>query len=258
MVVGTMFLAFAAAGRWKALAGVTPSKEAAEHQKHNAAALYEELYANRGYHSDLGLTHAKPIAGFIAANYIEQVRHGVLDVGCSHGRGVQLLWDHGIRASGTDISPTAINMARANRRNVTFCDSGSCFRTGNATAIPFADKAFDAIMSTDVIEHVHPSDVDAMVAEFRRVVRSLLFVMISNKRTHGGSDIPELHKKHMFSEFTTLHTTTMKKSSWIERFENGGFSLVEDLCKWQPVAKAGVAGCDAGSYLNFVFRLRAQ
>ena len=82
--------------------------------------------------------------------------------------------------------------------------------------------------------------------------------MISNKRTHGGSDIPELHKKHKFSEFTTLHTATMKKSSWIERFEKGGFSLAEDLCKWQPVVKAGATGCDAGSYLNFVFRLRAQ
>ena len=54
-----------------------------------------------------------------ASRYVHRLAilplRSVLDVGCSHGKGVSLLWKHGINASGCDISPTAIELARSTR-----------------------------------------------------------------------------------------------------------------------------------------------
>eukprot|EP00966_Prymnesium_polylepis_P224208 5186801-Prymnesium_polylepis.1 len=72
--------------------------------------LYEMMYANKSYHSDLSVTHARELMDFLVVPTLntstrQQLR--VLDVGCSHGRGVQLLWEHKFSASGMDLSITA-------------------------------------------------------------------------------------------------------------------------------------------------------
>ena len=41
---------------------------------------------------------------------------------------------------------------------------------GNATSLPFADGAFDAVVAGEVIDHLTPSDVGRALAEFRRVL----------------------------------------------------------------------------------------
>jgi 2-polyprenyl-3-methyl-5-hydroxy-6-metoxy-1,4-benzoquinol methylase len=94
---------------------------------------------------------------------------GVLDVGCSHGRGVQVLWEHGVKAAGVDLSSTAVEMARSARmgRPGVQCAVAeeSCFQSAPATQLPFPDAAFDAIMSTDVLEHLLLHEVRPMAAE---------------------------------------------------------------------------------------------
>ena len=83
-----------------------------------ASALYEELYARHGYHSDLNYSHGVTLARNILRLRKADVRQrGVLDVGCSHGLAVETLWRGGIIASGIDISPTAVSLAARAREN---------------------------------------------------------------------------------------------------------------------------------------------
>ncbi len=47
---------------------------------------------------------------------------------------------------------------------------------GDGSRLPFADDAFDAVVSSDVLEHVLPDRRDAFLAELRRVSRELVVV----------------------------------------------------------------------------------
>ena len=53
---------------------------------------------------------------------------------------------------------------------------GPCFQQAPASQLPFADQSFDAIMSTDVLEHVLEKDVPALIQEFARVTRKFYSV----------------------------------------------------------------------------------
>ena len=133
-----------------------------------SANLYEDLYKT-GYHNDLSLTHAKQLVVFASTSNPDNV----LDVGCSHGLGVQMLWKRGVHANGIDISPTAVEMAiktRTKHNKHKMCGEYACFKVGNATHLPFPDKSFDTIISSDVLEHINSNDVPPW-CEFARVTK---------------------------------------------------------------------------------------
>ena len=75
--------------------------------------LYEELYARHNYHGFSRFTTGTTVVCVVTQDLKRFADRGVLDVGCSHGRVVQLLWMGGVKASGVDVSATAIR-AREN------------------------------------------------------------------------------------------------------------------------------------------------
>jgi ubiquinone/menaquinone biosynthesis C-methylase UbiE len=66
---------------------------------------------------------------------------------------------------GVDISEPLLAVARSNCAHQSWVE----FRHGDATKLPFPGDAFDAVISTQVLEYV--CDVDAALAEMHRVVR---------------------------------------------------------------------------------------
>ena len=95
----------------------------------------------------------------------------VLDFGCGTGYGTHRLSDDARSIVGVDISTEAIDAARGE-----FLDektkSRLDFRVIDAieqAPLPFADDAFDTVVSFQVVEHVH--DVDTYLSEIRRVLR---------------------------------------------------------------------------------------
>jgi ubiquinone/menaquinone biosynthesis C-methylase UbiE len=66
---------------------------------------------------------------------------------------------------GVDISEPLLAAARAHCAHQSWVE----FHQADATQLPFPDHAFDAIISTQVLEYVR--DVDAALAEIHRVVR---------------------------------------------------------------------------------------
>ena len=141
--------------------------------------LYDQLYDDLGYHADLNLTHAEPLVDMLLRDVKNKPStiHSVLDVGCSHGKGVQLMWEHSLVASGIDLATPAIAMARKHRPPPQEMCIDPCFEQAAAQQLPYADQSFDAILSSDVLEHVPTEDVPAVVKEFARVARQSLYLL---------------------------------------------------------------------------------
>jgi ubiquinone/menaquinone biosynthesis C-methylase UbiE len=91
----------------------------------------------------------------------------VLDVGC--GTGVltrRLAGRPGVASAvGVDLAPVLLDRARA------LCDLPHVeFREGDATALPFGDDEFDAVVLDSTLSHV--PDTERAVSEAARVLRS--------------------------------------------------------------------------------------
>jgi ubiquinone/menaquinone biosynthesis C-methylase UbiE len=86
----------------------------------------------------------------------------VLDLGCGTGQLASRIHEElQLRATGCDFSPGML--ARARER-----DPALPFVRGDAGRLPFADRSFDAVVSTEAF-HWFPSQADAL-AEIRRVL----------------------------------------------------------------------------------------
>ena len=109
---------------------------------------------------------------------LNRPRQRVLDAGC--GTGGFLRWltrQMSLRsASGVDISPEAIDLAR---RRVPEVD----LRVAPLRKLPFGGSSFDLVVLNDVLQHVYEEELDESLAEIRRVLnqQGRLFV-----RTNGG------------------------------------------------------------------------
>lgn len=98
-----------------------------------------------------------------AAEFSHHRGHRVLEVGCGSGCDLLQFAKNGSIATGIDITPRHVRLARervGGRAQV-------CF--GDATAIPFGDRHFDYVYSHGVLHHL--DDPRAMVQEIFRVLR---------------------------------------------------------------------------------------
>lgn len=93
----------------------------------------------------------------------------VLDLPCGTGRLLPELATGGYRAVGADV---ALEMMRAGRR----LRSGSPLVQADAACLPFADDAFDAVVSMRFLFHLAPDDRRRCLVEMRRVARGGLVV----------------------------------------------------------------------------------
>jgi len=86
----------------------------------------------------------------------------VLDLGCGGGV-LALLKRKGVTLFGVDISDACAAASRKNGYDAAY--------TARLTALPFADKSFDYVVSLDVMGHVEFAEKDTVLAEIRRVLR---------------------------------------------------------------------------------------
>lgn len=104
----------------------------------------------------------------------------VLDAGCGTGYGSAELAQAAASVTGLDVSPEAIEYARAN-----YPIPGLGFVVCNCAAMPFAGGAFDVVAAFEVIEHL--SDHRAFLEDCARVLTATgLFIVSSpNKRYYA-------------------------------------------------------------------------
>lgn len=102
---------------------------------------------------------AVPFADHCAKQMVP--KSNILDVGCGRGQTVMALRRLGFDAYGCDITLTGIQPDTPREY----------FYEGAAWNLPFENKSFDYVISTDVLEHIYPIMVDETIHEFIRVAR---------------------------------------------------------------------------------------
>ena len=94
----------------------------------------------------------------------------LLDAGCGEGRHCYGALERGARVVGLDLDPAGLRAGAGGLRHRA-AELGSLgeMLQGDAFHLPFADGTFDAVICSEVMEHVH--DYRAAAAELARVTR---------------------------------------------------------------------------------------
>jgi SAM-dependent methyltransferase len=87
----------------------------------------------------------------------------ILDVGCGRGEFLALLADAGIRASGVEVNPIAVEECRAAGRDVTEAD-------GLAHLASLPERSLGAVTALQVVEHWTPERIFAFLRAARRAL----------------------------------------------------------------------------------------
>ena len=126
---------------------------------------YAEFIASEGAHLSRRLNQALEVAE-IAPNM------QVLDIGCGRGEILRHCAGLGARALGVDYAQVAARMAHRLaahdeeiRNSVSVC-------LADAKYLPFPNSSVDRVLMFDLVEHLHPWELDRALAEARRVLRS--------------------------------------------------------------------------------------
>jgi 2-polyprenyl-3-methyl-5-hydroxy-6-metoxy-1,4-benzoquinol methylase len=132
----------------------------------------------------------------------------VLDIASGEGYGTAILAQVARRVIGVDISREAVEHARReyDRENIEF-------RLGSCSEIPMQSNSVDLIVSFETIEH-HDQH-EAMMKEFKRILKAGGVVIISSPEKHQYSIVPnytnEFHVKELFrQEFESLMAANFK------------------------------------------------
>lgn len=170
--------------------------------------LYEELYCI-GYHKSYQTCHTLKLLPIIQ----EKIPLGqkILDVGCSHGTAVLTLQTLGYDAYGVDIANKAIDVCKI--RNIKNCYQQSC------SNLKFEDNFFDAIVSSDTLEHICLSEIKQTLGCMQKVVKKNGFIIlnIATKKESKRTKYLEITKKY---DISSLHTAIKPYSFWASHFKD--------------------------------------
>jgi ubiquinone/menaquinone biosynthesis C-methylase UbiE len=136
----------------------------------------------------------------------------VLEIGCGTGDLTAALVDQGQNVTAIDISARRLELAAQRMKKRPDSQRQARFIRMNAVALDFPASSFDGAISTSLIEHLHPADVDTHLAQVRRVLRpgGIYAIWCPNRLGH--------HKDREF------HLTMMSYAELIERAVRAGFS----------------------------------
>jgi len=123
----------------------------------------------------------------------------VLDIGCGEGRhSLGLYVDREVNAIGIDLSTEDLKIAKSRIKDFTVTDTNksSCaFGVGDIQSLPFKDNTYDAVICSEVLEHLE--SLDNAVSEIVRVLKPGGVLAVSVPRF-----IPELICWKLSSEYS--------------------------------------------------------
>jgi ubiquinone/menaquinone biosynthesis C-methylase UbiE len=178
----------------------------------NYKKLYNILY-KEGYHIDILTNIGSKFVNHLVDSYQFD---SILDVGCSQGLAVQQYQISGKDAYGIDISKIGVDKAK--ELGINNCKVASILN------IPFDDNNFDAVSSSDVLEHLEESDVEKAINEICRVSKKYLFLKIASKKEGNRKWIAIIKEKYAeeFPGLDNLHLSVHNHTYWIEQIEKAG------------------------------------
>lgn len=108
-------------------------------------------------------------------NIVGRGHERVLEIGCGPGDLTYALRDHARSVIGVDLSAENLRLARM-RKELWLLQKGRVetveFIQMHARELGFPGESFDYVVSTSMIEHLQPNDVQPHLEEVRRVLKS--------------------------------------------------------------------------------------
>jgi len=197
--------------------------------------LYEQLYA-------ASVESASRVRDQLATNprrlkrvpifkrIIAPGHHAILEIGCGAGDLTWAFADLAEHAVGIDISASrviAASQVSASTRSRPPAGAVK-FLVMNAVQLGFANETFDCVVSTSMIEHLHPDDVDLHLAEVWRVLE------------YGGTYCVWCPNRLGHHDDRDFHLCMMSYAELIEKMTRAGFSEFRaPLFREPPMVGAG-------------------
>lgn len=160
--------------------------------------------------------------GNLEANlrFLEQTRllhpgRPMLEIGT--GQGALL---HELRTRGMDVVGVEVNAERVAEARARFGDLP--VRQTSGVALPFADAAFDAVLSFDVFEHIR--DSDAHLREVSRVLRPGGWYLLQTPNKWSNT-IFETIRWRSFTRWRGDHCALHSARELERRFQRHGFAV---------------------------------
>lgn len=144
----------------------------------------------------------------------------VLDVGCGDGALSYLLARKGVIVSGIDNQEIAIRFARQKTKGINID-----FKVGSAYELPWGVGTFDAVVSSDVIEHLQ--DTTRYLEEIKRVTKVGGAVVISTPIRFTEEPLDKMHVIEWFpSEFKQIIEEVFPKSRYLNSHPVFWFEMI--------------------------------
>lgn len=89
----------------------------------------------------------------------------MLDIGCGRGELTSRCQQKGAFTWGLDYAPAALNIAKA------FKSQNLAFQRAEAQKLPFGEHSFDTVFMLDIVEHLHPLELQTAFGEVWRVLK---------------------------------------------------------------------------------------
>ncbi len=121
------------------------------------------------------------------ARIIEVIGPGkIVDIGCGTGTLLQRIIE---KKGGDAYSYTGVDITIASETREK--NDGVQFTEAVVESLPFADRSFDTVICTHVLEHI--LDIRAAVAELRRISRGKIIIVVPKEREYRFTFNPHLH-----------------------------------------------------------------
>ena len=139
----------------------------------------------------------------------------ILEIGCGSGDLTYALVDQAERVVAIDISAKAIELAKMRKDLWSLSEAQKRkaeFLQMSAVKLDFLDAKFDWVVSTSVVEHLHPEDVSAHMSEVRRVLKpdGKYLMWCPNGLGHHSD--------------REGHLTMLSYGEWMEKLTDAGFA----------------------------------
>ncbi len=124
----------------------------------------------------------------------------ILDVGCGGGRDAKFFTQHGLKATGIDVSPVLINLAKKEAKKASF-------KCVDLLKMNFPKETFDGIWAEAVLLHLKRKDVPRAIKEFYEVLKPSGILHIGVRKGRG-----EMYEKEKLTgEYERFYTYFSQK-----------------------------------------------